>query len=112
LQALDKIVELVGTAIEQPRVTYNKNHIALGTSGRNFCWFHPPKAASHCHVRVRTVADVREEQIRQFEETSLYVRPFQRELITLKLSGKDIATHKELILGLLRSCAAASLAAD
>lgn len=112
LQSFDRIVELVATAIEEPRVTYNKNHIAMGISGRNFCWFHPPKAASHCHIRVRTIADRREEQIRQFEETSLYVRPFQRELITLKLSLKDIETHRELVLGLLRSCAAASVAVD
>lgn len=111
LQSLDRIVELVGEAIGPPSVKYNKNHIAMGVSGRNFCWFHPPKEASHCHVRVRTDADRREEQIRRFEETSLYIRPFQRELITLKLSVKDIETHKELILELLRSCAATSVTA-
>lgn len=102
LEALDTIVGLVGSEITAPRVTYNKNHVALGTSGRNFCWFHPPKEASHCHTRVRVGAEDRDDQIRQFEETSLYVRPFQRELITLKLARKDIDAHRPLIASLLR----------
>lgn len=112
IDALDKIVALVNSEIGVARVTYNKNHVALGTSGRNFCWFHPPKEATHCHVRVRTVPDDREAQIRAFEETSLYVRPFQKAQITLKLSSKDIVTHQPLILALLKSCSAASQGAE
>lgn len=104
LSALDSLVAMVNAEIAPARVTYNKGHVALGTSGRNFCWLHPPRAASHCHVRVKTEADIREEQIRSFEETGLYVRPFQRRLITLKLAPKDIETHRSIILELLRSC--------
>lgn len=112
LQALDMIVGLVNAEIAPARTTYNKGHVALGTVGRNFCWFHPPKEASHCHVRVRTDPEKREEQIRAFEETGLYVRPFARAQITLKLSSKDIEGHKHLILDLLRSCEAASKVFD
>jgi hypothetical protein len=108
LAAMDAIITLVNTEISPSHVTYNKNHIALGTSGRNFCWFHPPKEATHCHVRVRTNPDKREEQIKAFEETSLYVRAFQRQLITLKLAVKDIETHHALILNLFRQCEAGS----
>jgi hypothetical protein len=41
------------TAKGDPRITYNKHHIALGTSGYNFCWFHPRRAASYCHMHVK-----------------------------------------------------------
>lgn len=108
LAAVDNLVTLVNSQIGPARVTYNKGHVALGTTGRNFCWFHPPREAGHCHVRVKTQSDLREEQIRSFEETGLYVRPFQRRLITLKLSPKDIETHEALILGLLKTCEALS----
>lgn len=108
LAALDMIIALVNTDIAPAHVTYNKNHIALGTTGSNFCWFHPPKEASHCHLRVKTDPEKREEQMKAFEETSLYVRAFQRKQITLKLSVKDIETHRSLILALFRECAAVS----
>lgn len=112
LQALDAVVALVNAEVGQARVTYNKGHIALGTSGRNFCWFHPPREASHCHVRVRTSADSREEQMRAFDDTGLYVRAFQRELITLKLAVRDIETHREQLVALLRACEALSRGTD
>jgi len=112
LAALDAIIGLVNSDIAPARVTYNKNHVALGTSGRNFCWLHPPKEASHCHLRVKTDPDKREQQIKAFEETSLYVRAFQRKQITLKLSVKDIETHRALVLDLFRQCEAVSRGSD
>jgi hypothetical protein len=109
---LDAIIALVNAEISPAHVTYNKNHIALGTSGRNFCWFHPPKEASHCHLRVQTDPTKREDEIKKFEETSLYVRAFQRRQITLKVSVKDIQTHRALILNLFRGCEAYSRGAE
>jgi len=108
MTVLDELVSLVNDQIGQARVTYNKSHVAVGTTGRNFCWLHPPREASHCHVRLKTEADRREAQIRSFEETGLYVRPFQKRLITLKLSSKDLAVHRGPILALLRTCEEAS----
>lgn len=105
LQAMDEIIRLVEASLGPPRVTYNKNHVALGLIGRNFCWFHPPKTASHCHVRVRVDPEARDERIRLLEETGLYVRPFQRELVTLKLATRDIEVHRGLLLDLFRHCA-------
>jgi hypothetical protein len=112
LAALDAIIGLVNSDIAPARVTYNKNHVALGTSGSNFCWLHPPKEASHCHLRVKTDPDKREQQIKSFEETSLYVRAFQRKQITLKLSVKDIETHRALVLDLFRQCEVFSRGSD
>jgi hypothetical protein len=37
LSAMDAIIALVNTEIAPSQVTYNKNHIAVGTGGRNFC---------------------------------------------------------------------------
>jgi hypothetical protein len=104
LQAVDALVAIINAEIVPARVTYNKGHIAIGTTGRNFCWLHPPREASHCHVRVRTDPDLREEQMRHFEDTGLYVRAFQRELITLKLAVRDIEAHRPVLVDLLRKC--------
>lgn len=112
LAALDKIVALVQATASAPRVTYNKNHIALGTTGVNFCWFHPPKEAGHCHLRVRARADTREEIIKKFADTGLYVRPFQSELITFKLAVADVERYRPLIEETFKLCEAQSRSAD
>jgi hypothetical protein len=112
LATLDRIVALVQSAIAPPRVTYNKNHIAMGTTGVNFCWFHPPKEAGHCHLRVRARAESREEIIKKFSETGLYVRPFQSELITFKLAVPDVDRYRSLIEETFRICEAQSRLGD
>ncbi len=112
LAVLDKIVALIQTSISSPRVTYNKNHIALGTTGVNFCWFHPPKEAGHCHLRVRARAESRDEIIKKFAETGLYVRPFQAELITFKLAVADVDRYRPLIEETFRICEAQSRNGD
>ena len=112
LAVLDKILSLVQGSISPPRVTYNKNHIALGTTGVNFCWFHPPKEAGHCHLRVRARAESRDEIIKKFSETGLYVRPFQTELITFKLAAADVDRYRPLIEETLRICEAQSRDSD
>lgn len=104
MQALDGVVALVSAELAPAKVKYNKNHVAVGTSGRNFCWLHPPRTTLHCHVRVKTRPELRDAQIGSFDGTGLYVRPFVEDLITLKLSEGDIETHEQTILALLRSC--------
>src|SRR5262245_29229930 len=49
---VDSLVSLLSGAGRSPRVTYNKTHIAVGSSGRNFLWCHPRKNAAHCHVQL------------------------------------------------------------
>jgi len=112
LRALDAVVDLVGAEIAPSRVTYNKGHVALGTAGRNLCWLHPSRSAAHCHARLRTSADEREAQIAAFEDTGMYVRAFQRELIELKLAVRDMDAHSEQLVALLRRCAALSSGQD
>lgn len=52
LAVIEMIRGLTPTSKGEPRLTYNRHHIALGTSGYNFCWFHPSKSClplSHAH---------------------------------------------------------------
>lgn len=104
LATLDHLVGMVQASIGPPRVTYNKNHIALGTTGVNFCWFHPPREAGHCHLRVRASSESRDDIIKSFSETGLYVRPFQSGLITFKLAVADVERHRPLIEQTFRVC--------
>lgn len=104
LSVLDAVVAMVEKEIGPARVTYNKNHIALGTSGFNFCWFHPRKSTPHCHMRLRTGGEERDEILRKLEDAGVSATPFQSELITIKLLRKHLDDSGEVVLGALRHC--------
>ena len=104
LAVLDQVVAMVKQDIAAPRVTWNKNHVALGTSGYNFCWFHPGKSTPHCHTRVRTGGENREELLRQLDEAGVGATPFQGEVITVKLSRKHLEDNRAAVLAVFRHC--------
>jgi hypothetical protein len=60
LAVMDRIVSSLRGESVEPRLTYNRHHIALGTTGSNFCWFYPRKSAGHCHMEFRVGGDARD----------------------------------------------------
>jgi len=104
MAVLDQLVAMIEQKIAPARVTYNKNHIAIGTTGTNFCWVHPPKEAPHLHVRVRTGEEGRDKVVQKLSEVLPYVRPFQSDTVTIKLSTKDLRENADLIEQLFVDC--------
>lgn len=86
-----------------PRLTYNSNHIALGTSGYNFCWFHPRKKASHCHMHIKVGAGKRQEILDRLDEAGIEAGNHGPHSIRLSLDSKDIEAHRELIAEIIRN---------
>jgi len=112
LATLDKVIAMVEKEFGSPRVTYNKNHIALGTSGFNFCWFRPRKQTAHCHLRLKTGADEREVILQQLETAGVPATAFQRELITIKLSAKHLDENGDVVVDVFRRCERRSRSKD
>jgi hypothetical protein len=104
LAVLDQVVAMVKQDIAAPRVTWNKNHVALGTSGYNFCWFYPGKSTPHCNTRVRTEAENREELLIQLDEAGVGATPFKARSITIKLSRKHLKDNRADVLAVFRHC--------
>lgn len=103
MRVVDKVIALVPKADGPPRVTYNKGHVALGTSGRNFLWFHPRKKAPHCHMNLLLKGDERTEWITRLEEAGIRARPRVNEM-SVSLSEEEIARDERLIRELLYKC--------
>lgn len=70
IKVIDGVVSLL-TPSENIRITYNKNHVALGTTGTNFAWFHPRKTAPHCFIDFKIDSDQRADYIQQLEEAGI-----------------------------------------
>jgi hypothetical protein len=102
LAVVESINSLIPKDRDTPRVTYNKYHIVLGTSGYNFCWFYPRSAVSPCQMHVKVEADKRQEIIERLEEDGIDADNQGRNSIRLRLTLKDIDDHKDRISELIK----------
>jgi hypothetical protein len=55
MKVFDRLMDIMKD-ISQPRITYNRGHIAIGTSGRNFMWCHPRKSP-YIYIELRLGED-------------------------------------------------------
>jgi hypothetical protein len=102
LAVVNAIRELTPTDKGEPRITYNKHHIALGTSGYNFCWFNPRKTMSHSHMDIKVGAEKRPEIIQKLEEAGIEAENHRVGSIRLHLSTKDIQENHDLMADVIR----------
>lgn len=100
IAVVDSMIGLVPTIGHATRVTYNKHHIALGTTGRNFVWFHPRKNAPHCHMHLNLTGDERATWVTRLAEAGLDAGPRGNQM-KLRLTAKELGEHSVLIRGLL-----------
>jgi len=54
---MDDLITMMKELDGDPRVTYNKHHVALGTQKKNYAWFHPRKTEGYCHFDIRVGKD-------------------------------------------------------
>ena len=71
LAAVDKIASLFSTQGVQPRLAYNRRHIALGTTGNNFCWFMPRKSTGHLRIQFLVSDDNRDSTLASLQEDGI-----------------------------------------
>ena len=96
----DSIVEIIRT-IAQPKINYNKQHISIGTSGRNFIWCYPRKAA-RLVIRLRVDED-RDNLVEKFVEQGVECKKgVSLSIARLNLIMKDLEQSKELLTEAIR----------
>lgn len=107
LAVMDKIVSSLRAAKIEPRLTYNIYHIAMGTTGRNFCWVFPQKAAN-CRIRFRIPSDMRDAAVSRLLDAGLNAAAFHAESVTLSLTTRSLDEHAELVRDALMEAESAS----
>lgn len=100
IEVLDSLIALVGSH-GQEHVTYNQGHIALGTSGTNFCWVHPRTKMPHCNVHMKVQPESREENIASLDEVGIEASNKGRDGIKFRLSKKHLADGKDVVKRLI-----------
>ncbi len=101
LAIMDKIVSALQSKGVQPRLTYNKHHIALGSSGNNFCWFHPRKTAGFCHIAFRLNNESRNATLAGLQSNGIDPFPRRTNVITFGITVAGLNDHLGPILDAL-----------
>ncbi len=96
LGVVDSLVSLVSASGHSPRVTYNKYHIAVGTSGRNFLWCHPRKNVTHCHIEMLMNGEERTEWVRKLDEVGVVAGP-RGNVMKLRVTARELKDQQQLI---------------
>lgn len=104
LAAGDGIVGIIKNEIGAARVTYNKHHIAVGTSSHNFCWIHPKKSKQYCPVEVKTGEKNRDNFVNLLEKEGLLATPRGSENIMIRVTEKNLKESHDLLLKILQYC--------
>jgi len=107
LAVVDQIVSSLKSDGIEPRLTYNRHHIALGTSGRNFCWFHPRKTAGHCHIEFR-VGENRDAVVSTLQDAGIDASPRRIENISFGMTANGLTQHASTIRDALKGAEAQS----
>ena len=102
LAVVEAIRSLTPNKNGEPRITFNRYHIALGTSGYNFCWFHPRRVASHCHMHIKVGTEKRQTLTESLDAAGIEAENQGRSSIRLGLSVKDIQEHRDVIEEVIR----------
>jgi hypothetical protein len=100
LAVMDAVVEIV-KPLGQPKLTYNKGHIAVNTAGRHFMFCHPRKGPNLL-IRLR-IDEGREALIKKFEEQGIECKKGARPyIVRVNLTMGELEQNKELITEAVR----------
>ena len=95
IELFDSLIGIVKT-IDEPRLTYNKGHIAVGTSGQHFMWCHPRKG-QYLFLVIR-VGEDRDNIMTKFEELGIECTKGGRPtILKIKLTAKKYEESRKLV---------------
>jgi hypothetical protein len=107
LSLMDRITALIPKQVGEVRVKYNRGHIAVGTSGCNFCWFHPRKG-SHLHLTIWVGPNKRKGFLKKLETKGIDCGPRDSESMGIRVTDQELATNKRLIQEVITAAEEAS----
>lgn len=110
LKVVDGIAALLRNIGIDPRITYNRYHVALGWTGYNFCWLQSRTGPINCRVEVRLRGDSerRDEDLKMLLNIGMEASPRQTEAITFSLTMALLEEHSTTLKVVLKHAAEAA----
>jgi hypothetical protein len=102
LSVVDQIVTSLKASGVEPRLTYNRYHIAMGSTGYNFCWFHPRVTPGHCHLEFRA-GENRDAVLATLQNAGIDASPRRVENITFGTTATGLGQQLQTINEVLKN---------
>lgn len=97
LEIMDKIVDIARSFDPQARITFNKGHVAIGTSVRNYCWPNPRKSDAYCYLEIRVGEENLDEVRKKLSENALPFTNRREDILGFALQRKVFEENRSLI---------------
>jgi hypothetical protein len=102
LQLFDEFVKICKDINTDSKVTYNKTHIAVGSTGNNYVWFHPRKG-THIHFDMKMNPEIVQELHDQLSEAGIECRlKSNNKYISIVITIKELNENLEIMKNLIR----------
>lgn len=101
LVIMDDMIKIVAKEYPNFKVTYNKHHIAIGTSRINFLWFHPRKSPNNCHFEIKVDKTLIEETKKIFEDLGISYTPRREDVLAISIQSEELKKGNEKITNLI-----------
>ncbi len=97
IEIMDEMIGIAQEKYPSARVTYNKHHVALGTSRKNFMWFHPRKSPNNCHFEIKLDKDLVAETKTTFDELGISYTPRNEKNLAISIQNDELRKHIDKI---------------
>jgi len=94
---MDKMIAISKEMYENPKVTYNKHHVALGTLRRNYAWFRPRVREGYCQFDVRLGRNNIDKTKKSLEEIGLPFSLRRDDTLAISIQTPVFEENKEFI---------------
>lgn len=98
---MDDMIKIAEKTYPNSRVTYNKHHVALGTSRINYMWFHPRKSPSNCHFEIKIDKALISETKAIFDELGISYTPRKEDMLSISIQGNELVKNIEKITAII-----------
>lgn len=102
LAIIDKIASSLREGGLEPRITYNRHHIAIGSNtSYNFCWLHL-RRFGNCFVECRLSADGRDDALSELQNDGVDASPVRSEFLAFGITQPALESHITVITKVLK----------
>lgn len=99
---MDDMIAIAQEEYPNSKVTYNKHHVALGTTRQNYMWFHPRKSPTNCHFEIKVGKENIDEAKAFFEELGISYTPRKEDKLAISIQAEELKKHNDKIKGLIK----------
>ena len=103
MDIMDNVRSIADGLYPNARWTYNKHHVAWGTTRRNIMWFRPRKRAGYCHFEIKVGSGNVERTQELLENIGISFTPRKKDKFAIYLQTNDVNDHVTELTELLQN---------